>query len=184
MARSLFSATVCVLQASTATRTATSPSSQRSMRMTSCFSTAPRTKRRRRSCEPSVPSTGGSSETRLRLSSTTSRSSSTSPEATTSIRKVGSLLTSGDDIQGIYLLAAGELELELRRPKNIVGVNLTDPQSRRDHQFRYRRSIVAPYLFGVEELVTCLPKKKRIFDVTVKSLKSCFYLLPLEVDCC
>lgn len=90
----------------------------------------------------------------------------------------------GDPVKGIYLLKDGEVEIILRKPKATDMFNLNDPSKRRDHQYNFRRSIAAPYVFGVEELVTAFQKnkKRRIFDVVVKSLHCTYYWLPIDVD--
>lgn len=89
----------------------------------------------------------------------------------------------GDPVNGIFLLKQGEVEIFLSKPKNTDPLNLNDPEKRRDHQYKYRRTIAAPYIFGVEELVTSFQKHRRtrLFDVVVKSLKCTYYHLPLDV---
>ncbi len=84
-------------------------------------------------------------------------------------------------MQGIYILASGEVELILRKGKINPSVNLNDPLMRRDHMYNFKRIIREPYIFGVEELLMNPNRKTRIFDARVMSLNCCFYILPLDV---
>lgn len=76
---------------------------------------------------------------------------------------------------------SGEVEIELKKNKKISSLNTQDPSDRRDHVYQFRRSISAPYIFGVEELVSRVPNGQRIFDVIVKSIDCSYFLLPLVV---
>jgi hypothetical protein len=93
----------------------------------------------------------------------------------------------GDDVDGIYLLNKGTIEVSFKPTKIIKGPCLfpSNDDSKQgvlgeEHEVQHKRNLTAPFIFGVEEIG--LPNiKSRLFTSVVSSLTCELYFIPLQV---